>query len=246
MANEPIALLSFLFLGALAVTCAWLGRYALASAAVSFVLLSNLTIQIDVDVFNLESVIGSGISWAIIIYSATYIVLTTLAEKYSFWDPYRVAALCLFAQVVLWLYLWLFIPTDVDAAMFEGVYSNLTSLFATSELVTIAAIAGSVGWFAAIATHQWLKQLSGGKGGWRIGFRVLVATVFGQILNTAIFFAIARPDSADLLALVYSTIAVKWLLAVVSVPLVYFAIMATPAAATVRSAGPDVEPPAAA
>ena len=230
MDNEPIALLSFLFLGSLIVASAWLGRYALATAVVGFVLLSNLTIQLNVDLFGFRETLGSGIAWAIIIYSATYIALDILAEKFDFGDPYKIAGLCALGQVVHWLYLWLFLPIEDEALAIGGVYGHLTALFETSEVVTIAALLGSVGWFANIAAYQWLKQQAKGRGGWRIGFRALASTLFGQVLNTAIFFGIVRFQGEPVIAtandatfeLVQANLVVKVILALVSVPFVYF------------------------
>ncbi|MEM1165147.1 MAG: queuosine precursor transporter [Planctomycetota bacterium] len=237
MSNEVIALLSFLFLSVLAVAGGWFGRAYLFCLLVAYVLLSNFTFPLEVDIF------GSSISWAIIMYSVSYLILDILIERYSTVDAYKAAFLGLCSQMLLFVYLWLFWPATL-AGDSKAVAEYIGAAFADgSGLVTLAALVSSIGWFANIFIYDFMKKKAGGKEGIHIAARNIVSTLVGQLLNTIIIFAIVRPDDVTApLAFIATAVLFKWIIAFVDTPLLYFATLVIPA--STPPAVTDAAPPA--
>lgn len=98
--NELTAAVSFFALASLVVAAARLGHTALFVLSVTFILLSNITVQMPVTVFGME------ISWAIIIYSMVYFITDLLCEYHGRRMGYRLAATNLAVQIILWAYVW--------------------------------------------------------------------------------------------------------------------------------------------
>ncbi|MEM9082562.1 MAG: VUT family protein, partial [Planctomycetota bacterium] len=183
MPTEVLAFVSFIFLTGLVVGAAFFGRGPLGTLSVAYVLLANLTILVEAPMY------GGTIAWAIIIYSATHLILNVVAEKHGIGAAVRIAIMNLCAQCLLWVYLWLFIPQNqIVNDETASIYGSLVTLFQSSTIVTIAALVGSVGWFANIFVYAFLKKLAENKGGIHIAARNIVSVAVGQVLNTVIFF----------------------------------------------------------
>lgn len=241
--NEIIALGSFLFFAILALAGGWLGKSVLHCLMVAIVLLSNFTFPIEVNV------LGTSISWAIIIYSATYLILDIFVERYSAAEACKSAILAMAAQVLLLIYVWGLLPatqtlSEENRAL---VNTHLAAIFPVENLtlVTVAAILASVGWFANILIYNTLRHSTGGSTKIAPLFtRNLVSTLVGQLLNTAIIFAIVRPkDVENALMFIVTAVLFKWVFALIDTPMLWFATK-TITGDRPRPAAPPAEPPA--
>lgn len=225
MTNELVALFSFLFLSILAVAGGWFGRAYLFCILIAYVLLSNFTFPLEVTIF------GSSISWAIVIYSVSYLILDILIERYSTADAYKAAFLGLCSQILLFIYIWLFMPVVLEGQSKTILLEQIGPAFADGTgLVTLAALVSSIGWFANIFIYDFMKRKAQGREGLlHIGARNLVSTLVGQFLNTVIIFAIVRPDDvAAPVMFILTAVLFKWVIALVDTPLLYLATVVIP------------------
>lgn len=195
--NEISAILSFIGLALVVLVAAKLGKTALFVLSSTFIIVSNITVQMPVNVFGME------ISWAIIIYSLVYFITDILCEYHGKANGYRLAATNLAVQIILWAYVWASLQvTPVSSG--QEVYLTMEKLFGTTAQITFAALVASAGPFLDIYVFSWIRQKWDSEAGKHVDENTYLANLFrnrvlslvarnklstfvGQILNTAIF-----------------------------------------------------------
>jgi queuosine precursor transporter len=247
--NEAIALISFVCLASIVVGAAYIGRTALFSLSVTFILLSNITVQMPVRLF------GVDISWAIVIYSLVYFITDIICEYHGKRIAYYLALSNLLAQLLLWCYVWSSMQV-VPSNSGQAVYNTMVQLFATTTQVSAAAIVASLGPFVDIYIFGRIRQIwdkcsRDGRLGYHdhtrsrllaVIIRNKVGTFAGQIVNTVIFFTLASGANmpTEQLAMVIATACVtKITVAIADIPFLAMVerILARRIASTSRDAG---------
>lgn len=230
--NEIVAITSFVGLATLVLTAARLGTISLFVLSATFIVLSNITVQMPVSVFGVE------ISWAIIIYSLVYFITDLLCEIHGKAAGYRLAATNLSVQVILWAYVWAslhIVPTPSG----EAAYINMGQMFSTTKQVSVAALVASVGPFLDIYIFSWVrrqwdavaKKFDGSEHPlgailrspvMAVIARNKLSTFAGQVVNTIVFFSLAYFNTAattqEIVSIIISASVVKIVVAIADVP----------------------------
>ncbi|MDL1979756.1 MAG: queuosine precursor transporter [Deltaproteobacteria bacterium] len=218
--NEIVALSTFALLCFAVAYAARLGLKHLYVLSVFIILASNVTVGIQVDMF------GTAVSLGVIIYSIIYLVTDVVSEFFEENEAYKLAITNVVVQIMFWVYMFLSINTIPSGG--ETAYEAMEALFSTTARITVAALVASLGAFGDIWFYEWLLGKSRKKskndvtpGLW---FRNMASTFFGQSINTAVFFTIALYGVVpNLLSIVLSAIAIKWAIAVLDTPFLYWA-----------------------
>jgi len=230
--NELSAVLSFIGLALLVLVAARLGKTALFVLSSTFIIVSNITVQMPVTVF------GVDISWAIIIYSMVYFITDILCEYHGKTSGYRLAATNLAVQVILWAYVWASLQViPVDAG--KDVYQTMQKLFGTTAQITFAAVVASAGPFLDIYVFSWIRHKWDLIAHRHINEKTALSSLFqnrlfslvarnklstfaGQILNTVIFFSLALFDTGTptetLVSIIASASVIKVVIAMADIP----------------------------
>lgn len=235
--NEIVAILSFVGLAILVLIAARLGETFLFVLSVTFIILSNITVQMPVRVF------GTAISWAIIIYSLVYFITDLLCEYHGRAAGYRLAATNLGVQIILWAYVWTSLRVSPEPSG-AGAYDTAMKLFATTAQITFAAIVASAGPFLDIfifsSIRTWWDAFASRRGGgtgflarflrnklWALVTRNKLSTFVGQVVNTMIFFTLALLGTgvprSTVVSIIVSASIVKIAIALADIP---FLVMA--------------------
>lgn len=248
MDNLLIAILSFVIFVIVVLAAARAGKTYLFGLSITFILISNVTVQM-----NTEIVPGVTISWAIIIYSLVYLITDLVIEFYGRRTAYELAATNLGVQILFWFYVWLSLKASPAASgNSTHAYETMKALFSTTAQITLAAIVAALGPFADIFTTQKIRDYL--KGHHIYGSQILnllvrakLSTLFGEVINTVLFFSIAlmgtNTDTITLVSIVISATVAKWIISAADAPFlwVYFRYIGAPAdvSAEVRSELPD-------
>lgn len=240
MNNSIISLTTFLVLLLIALGAARLGKTAIFVTSAMFIILSNITVTIPIDLFrfgpgDLDTFkpLGQPIvfSLAIIIYSVVYFLADIVCNQYGKSSGYKLAASNLGVQLVLWAYVWLsscFVPESSGAAQFEA----MKSMFSTSAQISFAAIVASAGPFLDVYVFDVVRQK------WdKITFvkrfvpnphlstiiRMKLSTIVGQTVNTIIFFSIAllgneAINAPTLVSIIVTAAVIKCVIALLDIP----------------------------
>jgi uncharacterized integral membrane protein (TIGR00697 family) len=224
--NVLVGLASFIVLLLLVLAAARMGKIYLFAASIAFILMSNITVQMNVEI--LPSV---AISWAIIIYSLVYLITDFVIEFYGRTTAYRLAAANLLAQYVLWGYVWMsLMVTPLTSDSSPQVYGTMHALFGTTTQVTVAATIAALGPFSDIfmtgKVREYLKK--------RRIFdneilnllaRAKLSTFIGEFINTLLFFGIVLigtgADVYTQVSVIVSATVVKWCIAMLDAPFLY-------------------------
>jgi len=218
--NEIIALSTFVLLCFSVTYASKLGLKHLYVLSVFIIIASNITVAIQIDVF------GVAISLGVIIYSIIYLVTDVVSEFYEENEAYKLALTNVVIQVMLWIYVFLSINTIPSGG--QEAYDAMESMFSTTARITTAALVASLGAFADIWFYEWLlkrsRRKNSGNASTGLWFRNVTSTFLGQSINTAIFFTIALYGLVpNLLSIILSAIAIKWAIAVLDTPFLYWA-----------------------
>ena len=218
--NEIIALSTFALLCFAVAYASQLGLKHLYVLSVFIILSSNVTVGIQVDMF------GVAVSLGIIIYSIIYLVTDVVSEFYEENEAYKLALTNVVVQVMFWIYIFLSLNTTPSGG--QEAYQSMEGLFSTTARITVAALVASLGAFADIWFYEWLlgkaRKKSDKRDAPNLWFRNLASTFLGQSINTALFFTIALYGVVpDLLSIILSAIAIKWAIAILDTPFLYWA-----------------------
>ncbi len=222
MVNEAFALVSFLIFMVLVLIATRMGKMYLFILSTSFILLSNITIQIPVRVVTLP------ITWAVIIYSPIYLITDILNEFYDRTQAYKLAACNLIVQLFLWGYVYLSLQVT---PLPEGTaaYKTMNDLFASTARITFAAMIAALGPFVDIFIYQRIQERAMARGGWlsKLWLRNNLSTWVGQTSNTFVFFVVAFygqfQQEGLLLSIIATALVVKLAMAVGNTPFIYLA-----------------------
>jgi uncharacterized integral membrane protein (TIGR00697 family) len=226
MSNLAVGLISFFLFIIVVLAAARMGKIYLFGLSISFILISNITVQMNVEV--VPRVV---ISWAIIIYSLVYLITDFVIEFYGRPTAYRLAAVNLIVQYILWIYVWLsmmVVPVSADTS--NQVYETMRALFGTTTQVTVAATVAALGPFSDIFVtgklrdylkvhrlfkHEILNLLA----------RAKLSTLIGELINTLLFFGIVLlgtgTDIYTQVSIIVSATIVKWVIAILDAPFLY-------------------------
>lgn len=216
--NEIISITCFLFLGGLILLATRYGKAYLFGLSVFITVASNVTVGIQMDAF------GLSLSWGVIIYSMIYLITDVLSELYEKNTAYKLAAINLVTQIVLWAYLYmsmLIIPSAGGEA-----HQSMIELFSTTSRITIAALVASLGAFLDIYLYEYIRsKLSNSKGIFSsLWFRNNASTIVGQTINTTIFFTIALYGVLpNLWQIILGAILIKIIISILDTPFLYLA-----------------------
>lgn len=230
--NELVAITSFVILALAVLIAAKLGKTALFVLSTTFIVISNITVQMPVRCF------GVDLTWAIIVYSLVYFITDILCEYHGRSNGYRLAATNLAVQIVLWAYVWSSLQvTPVESGL--NAYDTMNKLFGTTAQVTFAALVASAGPFLDIYVFSiirtWWDSVAekhrDNQSLWAFVFRYRVmsliarnklSTFAGQILNTVIFFSIALLNtgtpSKTIISIILSASIIKIAIAIADIP----------------------------
>lgn len=217
--NEAIAIGSFVVLVLLVMAAARLGKTYLFILSTAFILVSNITVQIPVNVF------GATISWAVIVYSMIYLITDILSECYKRATAYKLAACNLAVQVLLWSYVWSSLQVEPTAGG-DRSFATMRDLFSTTARITFAAIIASAGAFLDIWVYEWLMKRKQTGFISRLWVRNNLSTWLGQSLNTVIFFVLAlygEVETRTLVSIILTAVLVKIVIAACDTPFLYLA-----------------------
>ena len=218
--NELIAITTFTLL-CFAVACAArFGLKQLYVLSVFIILASNVTVGIQVNVF------GVAVSLGVIIYSIIYLVTDVVSEFFEENEAYKLAFTNVIVQIMFWIYIFLSVNTVHSGG--EEAFKAMETLFSTSARITVAALVASLGAFGDIWFYEWLlrkaRKKSDNNRTSKLWLRNIASTFFGQSINTAIFFTIALYGKVpNLASIIISAIAIKWAIALLDTPFLYWA-----------------------
>ncbi|MDY6945741.1 MAG: queuosine precursor transporter, partial [Pseudomonadota bacterium] len=235
MQNLLIGLAIFFVFVLVSLAAARAGKVYLFATSITFILISNITVQMSVELLP-----GVVISWAVIIYSLVYLVTDFVIEFYGRSEAYRLAVVNLVVQYVLWLYVWLSLmvhPAPLGDS--DAVYTTMKSLFGTTTQISVAATIAAVGPFADILITDRFREYLKTRRLFRheilnIVARAKLSTLIGEFINTVLFFSIALMgtglDAGSLASIILSATAVKWAIAALDAPFLYmfFRYLGTP------------------
>ncbi len=219
--NEIIAISTFALL---CIAVAYAARYGLKYlyvVSVFIILASNVTVGIQVNIF------GVAVSLGVIIYSIVYLVTDVISEHFEKNEAYKLALTNIVVQIMFWVYMFLSIQTTPSGG--EAAYDAMDTMFSSTARITVAALVASLGAFADIWFYEWLlgrsrKKAEDSDQAPKLWFRNIASTFFGQSINTAIFFTIALYGVVpNLLSIIFSAIAIKWVIALLDTPFLYWA-----------------------
>jgi uncharacterized integral membrane protein (TIGR00697 family) len=235
MSNLIVAASSFVVFTFCVLVAGKCGKVALFGLSIAFIIMSNITVQINVEV-----VPGITISWAIIIYSMVYLITDLVIEFYGRSVAYRLAATNLFIQLLLWLYVWLsLMATPAASGNSSQVYDTMKSLFGTTTQITIAAIVAAIGPFADIFATGHIREYLKAHRFFRdeifnLLARTKLSTLLGEIVNTVIFFGLALVGTGTpfsiLMSIIVSATIAKWVISLADAPFLwlYFRFVGPP------------------
>lgn len=217
--NEIVALSTFALLCLVVAYGTRLGLKHLYVLSVFIIIVSNVTVGIQIDMF------GVAVSLGVIVYSIIYLVTDIVSEYFDENEAYKLAITNVVVQIMFLVYMFLSINT-VPSGGHEA-YSSMETLFSTTARISVAALVASLGAFADIWFYEWLLRRSksdGSKITSGLWFRNMASTFIGQSINTALFFTIALYGVVpNLLSIILSAIAIKWAIAVLDTPFLYWA-----------------------
>lgn len=214
--NALVAFASFVVFVLLILVATRLGAKYLFVLSTTFIVISNITVQIPVTIF------GVTISWAIIIYSMVYLITDVLSESFAKHLAYKLAACNLSVQIILWLYVWSSLKVEPVGPAGTAAFENATELFTATARITLAAIVAAAGAFIDIAIYETIKRRFGGP----LWIRNNVSTIVGQGANTILFFVIALYGVVEanvLFQIVWTAILAKMAIAACDTPFIYLA-----------------------
>ncbi|MFC1492227.1 queuosine precursor transporter [Nitrospinota bacterium] len=200
-------LITFIFLGVVLLVCTKLGKTYLFACTVSYILVSNITVTKQVTVFGWSTSLG------VVIYSLVYLATDICSEYGDDPDDYRLAVMNVIAQLLFLVYIYLSIITPPDAKT-DFAAPHIEKLFSTTLRISIAAFIAALGAFADIWLYRFLKRK------WPTGIinllvRNNVSTIFGQGVNTILFFFIAFYGVLEnLVQIIITAMIVKCIIAV--------------------------------
>lgn len=209
MPVELNLLVTFVFLSCVLIACTRCGRTYIFAFSIGCILVSNITLPKQVEVFGLSMSLG------VVVYSLVYLATDICSEYGGKGDAYRLAISNLIAQIFFLIFIKLSISAgDPDSASTAA----LLSLFSTTTRISFAAIVAASGAFVDIRIYEYLKQRfpSGILG---LLIRNNVSTIIGQGVNTALFFVIAFAGVLEnLFQIVLTALIVKTVIAILDTP----------------------------
>lgn len=243
MGNLAIALISFILFICLVLTAARIGKLTLYCLSVTFILISNVTVQMNTHLFAEVT-----ISWAIIVYSMVYMITDFIIEFYGRPEAYKLATVNVAVQLVLWMYVGLSLFVKPDPGTSTQVYETMRSLFGTTFQITIAAVAASLGPFLDIfitaPIREWLrKRKLSSDITTNLILRTKLSTFLGEAVNTVIFFSIALAgtgtSTSTRVSIIISAVLVKWAVSAADAPFLwlFFRFIGAPSDAKPRVDG---------
>ncbi len=226
MHNLLLAIVSFLLFLPIVFLAARFGKASLFALSVAFIVMSNITVQMQVELFS-----GVVISWAIIIYSLVYLITDLVIEFYGRKVAYGLAGFNLAVQMVLWLYVGLSLKvTPAQFGSSVAVHETMRSLFGTTSQITIAAVVAAIGPFSDIYATTRIREYLKRRRFFEnevtnLLARTKLSTFIGEVVNTVLFFGLAligtgTPLSALVQIVVTATIA-KWIISLADAPFLW-------------------------
>lgn len=226
MENLAWAAVSFLTFAVVVFTAARFGREWLFGLSFVFIVISNTTIQMIVEI-----VPGIQISWAIIIYSMVYLITDLVIEFYGKEVAYRLAVGNLAVQIVVWMYAAISLRAHPFASGQSIAISRAVGvMFGSTARISVAAIVAAIGPFTDIfVTHRIREfvqsRMSGRDGILGLILRAKLSTFVGELINTVAFFGIAigtvGMGSRALLSVVAAATITKWSISAADAPLMW-------------------------
>ena len=219
--NELVAVSTFVLLCISIGIATWWGLKQLYVLSVFTILASNVTVGIQADLF------GVSVSLGVIIYSIIYLVTDVVSEFYKRNEAYKLALTNVLVQIGFFIYI--FISTNVIPSGGQTAYDAMNALFSSTARITVAAIVASLGAFVDIYFYEWMLKkasIQGKRYAPKMWLRNILSTFFGQSVNTALFFTIALYGVVpNLISIIISAIAIKWAIAILDTPFLYWARM---------------------
>lgn len=217
--NELIAISTFVLLCFAVAYAARFGLKYLYVLSVFIILASNVTVGIQVNMF------GVAVSLGVIIYSIIYLVTDVVSEFFEENEAYKLAITNVVVQVMFWVYIFLSVNTTPSGG--EAAFGAMETLFTASARITVAALVASLGAFADIWFYEWMLKRSKNDEEQSLSsnlwFRNISSTFLGQSINTALFFTIALYGVVpNLLSIILSAIAIKWVIGILDTPFLYW------------------------
>lgn len=226
MTNLMVGVASFAVFIFVVLGAARMGKAYLFGLSIAFILMSNITVQMNVEIAP-----GIVISWAIIIYSLVYLITDFVIEFYGRNEAFKLAAANLAVQYILWIYVWLsLMVSPASTGSSPAVYATMSTLFGTTTQITLAASIGALGPFSDILITGRLRTYLKTRRLFRHEILNLIArtklsTLLGELVNTVFFFCIALIGTGvttqALVSIIVSAILVKWATAVLDAPFLY-------------------------
>lgn len=226
MTNSLIAFVSFVVFALTVLGAARLGKTYLFGLSITFILVSNITVQINVEVLP-----NVTISWAIIIYSLVYLITDLVIEFYGRRTAYVLAVVNLAVQLLLWAYVGLSLMVTPDSSGNSAqAYETMRVLFGTTARITIAAVVAALGPFMDVFVTSRIREFLKrrrllGNETLNLIARAKLSTFLGEAINTVLFFSLALlgtgTDLPTLASIIVTAILVKWAISLADTPFLY-------------------------
>ncbi len=188
----------------------WIAQFSFAALAMASVATASKVVPIAEGVY---------VSVAVGLYSMTFMLANYLREIFG--KPYAVRAIwmgligeLLFVFATQFTLITPSAPFWTNQAAFEAVYSVTPRLFVASVLAYVSAE------FTDVNVYHAVLRLTKGRHLW---LRNNVGTAVGQTVDSVIFYTIAFAGIVpNLVTLVLTTLMVKWIIALLDTPAIYF------------------------
>ncbi len=223
MSNEAI----FFFFLALNLTLLLLlfrffGRLGLYVSIVLSIVLCNIQVLKQVDLFGLHATLGN------VLYAGIFLATDLLNERYGQKEARKGVLIGFIASVAMMAYMSIalvYTPNEYDV-----MHEHMAAIFGLVPAITFASLAAYViSQLHDVTVYHWLRERTGGRMLW---LRNNLSTITSQLLDTAVFTGLATllgafPVEAALEIFLVTWI-IKVLIAVLDTPFIYMAVRFTP------------------
>lgn len=198
------------------------GRLGLYITIVLSIVLCNVQVLKQVDLFGLHATLGN------ILYAGIFLATDLLGEFYGKREARKGVLIGFIASVLMMIYMsiaLLYAPNE-----FDEVHEHLAVIFGLVPAITLASLLAYVtSQLHDVTVYHWLRERTGGKMLW---LRNNVSTITSQLLDTAVFTGMATALGVFPIEAAWQIFLMTWIIkviiAVLDTPFIYMAVRFKP------------------